>query len=46
VIALIGRQRNWRLQGPDRLRIEAPSASLEERVRNARAVLKTLAQAA
>jgi len=46
VVALIGRQHNWRLQGPDRLRIDAPSAGLEERVRNARAALKTLAQAA
>jgi transcription-repair coupling factor (superfamily II helicase) len=46
VIALIGRQRNYRLLGPDKLRIEVKSETLAARVQAIRAAFKTLAQAA
>jgi transcription-repair coupling factor (superfamily II helicase) len=45
LIALIGRQKHYRLQGPDRLRVEAKSATLSERVLAVRNALKLLAQA-
>jgi transcription-repair coupling factor (superfamily II helicase) len=46
VIALISRQKNYRLQGPDKLRIDVKSETLAARVQAIRAALKTLAQAA
>jgi transcription-repair coupling factor (superfamily II helicase) len=44
LIELISRSRSYRLQGPDRLKIEAKSANLAERVQAVRTALKMLGQ--
>jgi transcription-repair coupling factor (superfamily II helicase) len=46
IVTLIARQRNFRLLGPDKLRVDAKSDSLSSRVQAVRAALKILAQAA
>lgn len=42
IIQLIQKNRSWRLNGPDKLRVSVASANLKERVQAARQVLETL----
>jgi len=42
IIQLIQTHRNWRLQGPSKLRVERPAANLKERVHGVRDVLRQL----
>ena len=42
LLKLVQKRRGWRLAGPDRLRIERATSTLEERVSAAREVLKAL----
>jgi len=43
IIQLIQSRRGWRLQGPSKLRVEQPSATLRERAQGVREVLRELA---
>jgi transcription-repair coupling factor (superfamily II helicase) len=45
IIQLIQTRRGWRLQGPSKLRVERPSATLKERAQGVREVLRDLTPA-